>query len=137
MIEKFHPKPNQLMIALFDNDGAGWNSYNKILGLDNGKNTKTSCAQKKDDIWLAIIPALKGKKGNFNIEEYFHRNVLLKFVMSFRTLNDIVEKNGLKPKLAEMCRKNELPDNKFSKFSKLFDFLEDIKQAELEGKDII
>lgn len=57
--------------------------------------------------------------------------------MSFRTLNDIVEKNGLKPKLAEMCRKNELSDNKFSKFSKLFDFIEEIKQAELEGKEII
>lgn len=137
MIEKFHPKPNQLMIALFDNDRAGWSSFNSILGLCNEGKTKVSCAQKKDDIWLAIIPALKGKKGNFNIEDYFHRNVLLKFVMSFRTLNDIVEKNGLKPKLAEMCRKNELSDNKFSKFSKLFDFIEEIKQAELEGKEII
>lgn len=137
MIEKFHPKPNQLMIALFDNDRAGWSSFNSILGLCNEGKTKVSCAQKKDDIWLAIIPALKGKKGNFNIEDYFHRNVLLKFVMSFRTLNDIVEKNGLKPKLAEMCRKNELPDNKFSKFSKLFDFIEEIKHAELEGKEII
>ena len=91
------------MIALFDNDRAGWSSFNSILGLCNEGKTKVSCAQKKDDIWLAIIPALKGKKGNFNIEDYFHRNVLLKFVMSFRTLNDIVEKNGLKPKLAEMC----------------------------------
>lgn len=135
MIEKFHPKPGQMMIALFDNDGAGWKTFNNILGLKNDGNTKVSCAQKKDDIWLAIIPALERKKGNFNIEDYFHRNVLLKFVMSFRTLNEIVEKNGVKPKLAEMCRKNELPDNKFSKFSKLFDFLESIKKADSEGKD--
>lgn len=137
MIEKFHPKPNQMMIALFDNDAAGWKSFDSILGLNNGGNYKKYSAQKKNDIWLAIIPALKGKKGNFNIEDYFDRSVLLKFVMRFRTLNEIVEKNGLKPKLAEMCRKNELSYKKFCKFSILFDFLNDIKQAEKEGKDKI
>lgn len=134
MIEKFHPKPNQLMIALFDNDGAGWSSYNGILGLCNEGKTKVSCAQKKDDIWLAIIPALKGRKGNFNIEDYFPHKVFLKFVMSFQTLNEIVEKNSLKSKLANMCKRNELLDSSYSKFAVLFDFIKNIKQAESEGK---
>ena len=40
----------------------------------------------------------------------------------------------LKSKLAEMCNKNELADQKFSKFAKLFDFIEEIKQADSEGK---
>ena len=33
-----------------------------------------------------------------------------------------------------MCNKNKLADNKFSKFAKLFDFIEEIKQADAEGK---
>lgn len=55
-------------------------------------------------------------------------------MMSFKTLNEIVEKNSLKSKLAEMCNKNKLADNKFSKFAKLFDFIEEIKKADAEGK---
>ena len=33
-----------------------------------------------------------------------------------------------------MCNKNELADKKFSKFAKLFDFIEEIKKADAEGK---
>ena len=54
--------------------------------------------------------------------------------MSFKTLNEIVEKNSLKSKLAEMCNKNELADIKFSKFAKLFNFIEEIKQADFDSK---
>lgn len=137
MSKRFHPKPNQMMIALFDDDGAGWNALKDVFELKKEDKNKISRAQKKGDIWYALIPATKGKKGNFNIEDYFHRSVLLKFVMSFKSLNEIVEKNSLKSKLANMCKTNELPDNKFTKFSKLFDFLEEIKHAESEGKDKI
>lgn len=135
MSKKFHPKDNQMMIALFDNDGAGWNSIREVFGLDKNANKKTfGKAQKKEDIWYALIPVPKGRKGDINIEDYFHHSVLSKFVMSFKTLNDIVEKNSLKSKLADMCNNNELPDQKFSKFEKLFDFIEEIKQADSEGK---
>lgn len=135
MSEKFHPKENQMMIALFDNDGAGWKSIRDVFGLDNNANKRTfGKAQKKEDIWYALIPVPKGRKGDINIEDYFHHNVLSKFVMSFKTLNDIVEKNSLKSKLADMCNNNELADEKFSKFKKLFDFIEEIKQADSRGK---
>ena len=135
MSQKFHPKENQMMIALFDNDGAGWNSIREVFGLDKNANKRTfGKAQKKEDIWYALIPVPKGRKGDINIEDYFHHSVLSKLVMSFKTLNDIVEKNSLKPKLADMCNKNELPDEKYSKFEKLFDFIEEIKQADSRGK---
>lgn len=133
MSKKFHPKKNQMMIALFDNDGAGWKSIQEVF--DNKENKKQfGKARKKDDIWYALIPVPAGRKGDINIEDYFHHNVLSKFVMSFKTLNEIVEKNSLKSKLAEMCNKNELADKKFSKFAKLFDFIEEIKKADAEGK---
>lgn len=135
MSEKFHPKKNQMMIALFDNDGAGWKSIRNVFDLDKDANKKAfGKAQKKADIWYALIPVPAGRKGDINIEDYFHHNVLSKFVMSFKTLNEIVEKNSLKSKLAEMCNKNQLADNKFSKFAKLFDFIEEIKNADAEGK---
>lgn len=135
MSEKFHPKKNQMMIALFDNDGAGWKSIRDVFNLDKDANKKVfGKAQKKADIWYALIPVPAGRRGDINIEDYFHHNVLSKFVMSFKTLNEIVEKNSLKSKLAEMCNKNELADQKFSKFAKLFDFIEEIKQADFDSK---
>ena len=135
MSEKFHPKKNQMMIALFDNDGAGWKSIRDVFNLDKDANKKAfGKAQKKADIWYALIPVPTGRRGDINIEDYFHHNVLSKFVMSFKTLNEIVEKNSLKSKLAEMCNKNELADIKFSKFAKLFNFIEEIKQADFDSK---
>lgn len=135
MSEKFHPKKNQMMIALFDNDGAGWKSIRDVFNLDKDANKKAfGKAQKKADIWYALIPVPAGRRGDINIEDYFHHNVLSKFVMSFKTLNEIVEKNSLKSKLAEMCNKNELADIKFSKFAKLFNFIEEIKQADFDSK---
>lgn len=132
MSEKFHPKENQMMVALFDDDQAGWKSIRGVFGLDKKDFGK---AQKKNDIWYAIIPAKNRKlRGNFNIEDYFDHHVFLKFVMSFKSLNEIVEKNSLKQKLANMCKNNELPDKKYEKFAKLFDFIEEIRQADFEGK---
>ncbi len=136
MSEKFHPKENQMMIALFDDDQAGWNSIRGVFGLDKDSDKKVfGKAQKKNDIWYAFIPAKNKKlRGNFNIEDYFDHHVFLKFVMSFKSLNEVVEKNSLKSKLAKMCKNNELPDAKYEKFAKLFDFIEEIKRADAEGK---
>ena len=75
MSEKFHPKKNQMMIALFDNDGAGWKSIRNVFDLDKDANKKAfGKAQKKADIWYALIPIPAGRKGDINIEDYFHHN---------------------------------------------------------------
>ncbi len=133
MSEKFHPKENQMMIALFDDDSAGWKSICNILDLNKDEKRKFGRAQKKGDIWYALIPTANNE-GNFNIEDYFPRSVFLKFVMSFRLLNEIVEKGSLKSKLANMCKNNELSDDKFNDFAQLFSFLQEIKQADSNGK---
>ena len=68
MSEKFHPKKNQMMIALFDNDGAGWKSIRNVFDLDKDANKKAfGRAQKKADIWYALIPVPAGRKGDINI----------------------------------------------------------------------
>lgn len=136
MSEKFHPKENQMMIALFDDDQAGWNSIRVVFGLDKDYDKNDfGKAQKKNDIWYALIPAKNRKlRGNFNIEDYFDHHVFLRFIMSFKSLNEVVEKNSLKSKLANMCKNDELPDAKYNKFAILFEFIEEIKQADVEGK---
>lgn len=133
MSEKFHPKENQMMIALFDNDGAGWKAICNVLELKKEEKDKFGRAQKRGDIWYALIPTEKDE-GDFNIEDYFPRSVFLKFVMSFRLLNEIVEKGSLKSRLANMCKNNELADDKFDSFAQLFSLLMEIKQADSEGK---
>lgn len=133
MSQKFHPRPNQMMIALFDDDGAGWKAICEALGLDEKDRKKFGSAQKSGDIWYAFIPT-KRNKGNFNIEDYFDRSVFLKLVMSFKVLNDIAGKDALKHKLAELCTNNKINDNKFKKFAQLFKLLDEIIQAEADGK---
>ncbi len=133
MSEKFHPKENQMMIALFDDDGAGWKAICDVLKYKKDEKEKFGRAQKKGDIWYALIPT-ENDEGNFNIEDYFPHSVFLKFVMSFRLLNELVEKGSLKSRLAKMCKDNELTDEKYDDFAQLFSFLKEIKQADSEGK---
>lgn len=133
MSQKFHPKANQMMIALFDDDSAGWKSICGALDLEDSDRKNFGCAQKKDDIWYAFIPT-KRNKGNFNIEDYFDRSVFLKLVMSFKVLNEITEKKTFKQRLADLCTENKIADKKFEKFTQLFSFLKEIKQADSEGK---
>lgn len=139
MSEKFHPRQNQMMIALFDDDQAGWKTIRSIFNLDENADKQTfGLAQKKGDIWYALIPAKKKKlSGNFNIEDYFERNVFLKLIMGFKVLNDIKDKKTFKNMLANLCKENKLADKEYKPFGLLLDFLKQIKQAEAEGKNKI
>lgn len=138
MSEKFHPKQGQLLIALFDDDNAGWAAVKDVLNLENTNRNAFGKAQKKGDIWYAFIPAINDKsKGNFNIEDYFDRYVFLHFVMRFKNLNDVKDKNSLKKLLADGCKNNKIKPEKFNKFSLLFDLFREIKKADEDGKNTI
>lgn len=136
MSEKFHPKRGQIMIALFDDDKAGWNAIRSVFGLTEDYDKKTfGKAQKKGDIWYMLIPAKRDDmKGDFNIEDYFDREVFLSLVMQFRKLNEIKSKDNFKQLLANKCKNNQLKSEKYEKFHLLFDLMEEIKQAEQDGK---
>lgn len=135
MSGRFHPKQGQLLIALFDDDAAGWNAVKEALNLVNVDRKTFGKAQKKGDIWYVFIPAKRKElKGNFNIEDYFDRYVFLSFIMRFKKLNDIKDKSTFKQLLAKECENNSIKPEKYKKFSMLFDLLRDIKKADKEGK---
>ena len=135
MSDRFHPKKGQLLIALFDDDAAGWSAVRDALNLGNAERKTFGKAQKRGDIWYVLIPAKSKKlKGDFNIEDYFDRHVFLSLVMRFKKLNDIKDKSSFKQLLAKECKNNMIKPEKFVRFSLLFDLLREIKKAEKDGK---
>lgn len=85
--DKFSPKEGQKMIALFDNDKAGWEAINELFGGNGNSNWKPNDykrARKCGDIWIAPYPATSKKKvGNFNVEDYFPRRVFFEIYHGF------------------------------------------------------
>lgn len=136
----FHPKPGQRMICFFDNDAAGWKGINKVFEKTEGtayKPTTFGRAKKKDDIWVAPFPCAKGKASNFNIEDYFPRRIFLHYILSFRSLNDVIDKDKLKSKMATDCQNNQIKKEDFKNFKAVFDLIEEIKAADTAGSDHI
>lgn len=134
----FHPKPGQRMICFFDNDAAGWKGINKIFEKTEETAYKPATfgkAQKKDDIWVAPFPCAKGKASNFNIEDYFPRRIFLHYILSFRSLNDVIDKDKLKNKMATDCQNNQRKKEDFKNFKAVFDLVEEIKTADAAGLD--
>lgn len=134
----FHPKPGQRMICFFDNDAAGWKGINKIFEKTEETAYKPATfgkAQKKDDIWIAPFPCAKGKASNFNIEDYFPRRIFLHYILSFRSLNDVIDKDKLKNKMATDCQNDQRKKEDFKNFKAVFDLVEEIKTADAAGLD--
>lgn len=134
----FHPKPGQRMICFFDNDAAGWKGINKVFEKTEDtayKPTTFGKAKKKDDIWVAPFPCAKGKASNFNIEDYFPRRIFLHYILSFRSLNDVIDKDKLKAKMATDCQNDQRKKEDFKNFKAVFDLIEEIKVADAAGAD--
>ena len=75
---------------------------------------------------------------NFNIEDYFPRSVFLRYVMRFKSLTEIWTKDNLKKAIAEDCKKdNKMTDKQLEKFVLVFDRIQEIMDAEKEGKTSI
>ena len=137
---KFSPKPNQKMYCLLDNDMAGWKGINSIFQKSKPNLFDTDNfgkAKKKDGIWFAPFPRLTKKAVDFNIEDYFGRYVFLRYVMSFKNLNEIKDKDWLKREIAKDCKAGKLKDTDFKRFDVVFKLIEEIKAAELAGRDSI
>lgn len=137
---RFDPKPGQMMFALFDNDDAGWIGISSLWNRDKEHKFTSSefkRARKLDGMWIAPYPAPKKKVGNFNVEDYFPRRVFLKFVMSFKKLNDVVGKDALKKRMAEACKNSEISGKDYDKFGAVFQLIEDIKSADAAGLDVL
>lgn len=131
MTKKFTPKVGQHIIALFDSDQAGWSSINKIFERpDNAKYNSGNFNRfrKEGEIWIAIFPTRPYYRGgaNFNIEDYFSKSLLNKYVFStFKSLDTIVTKDNVKRALDRDC--NTFQDNEFKHFKTVFDLILEIK----------
>lgn len=137
---RFDPKPGQMMFALFDNDDAGWIGISSLWNRDKEHKFTSSefkRARKLDGMWIAPYPAPKKKVGNFNVEDYFPRRIFLKFVMSFKKLNDVVGKDALKKLMAEACKNSMISGKDYDKFKAVFQLIEDIKIADASGLDVL
>lgn len=139
--DRFAPKTGQQMFCFFDNDSAGWQTINKIFDTTEAtvlKPENYGRARKQGHIWLAPYPCARGKASNFNIEDYFPRRIFLRHVLSFRNLNEVMDKDALKKKMAEDCKpggKMKAPDYKH--FAVVFQLIEDIKAADMAGQIIL
>ena len=139
--DHFHPKPGQRMYCFFDNDTAGWKGINKIFEKTDEatayKSDTFGRARKKGDIWVAPFPCAKRRINNFNIEDYFPHRIFLHYIMAFRSLNDVVDKNKLKEKMGNDCRDGKMKPRDFKLFSSVFELIEAINAAEVAGVDYL
>lgn len=131
LTEKFTPKVGQHIIAFFDSDQSGWGALNKIFNRTSANaynNGNFNKYRKKGEIWISIYPTRLWYRGglNFNIEDYFSKNLLNQYVLSsFKGLDSIVTKNQVKRLLEQDC--NAFPDFEFKHFKSVFDLILEIK----------
>lgn len=138
--DHFHTKPGQHMFCFFDNDSAGWKGINKVF--ERTEETEYSPttfrkARKKGDIWVAPFPCAKGKASNFNIEDYFPRRIFLHYILSFRSLNEVVDKDKLKNKMAIDCKNSKRKKEDYKNFKVVFELIQAMKAAEVAGRDVV
>lgn len=131
MLGKFKPKDNQVIIALFDRDQAGVDGINKIFkrSKTNKFSQQSFTCRKKDDIWISFFPPRPHFRGsNFNVEDYFSKKLLNKYVFeNFKGLDSISSKDNVKRKLELECREGRIADGEFKFFRTLFDEILEIK----------
>lgn len=131
MTKKFKPKMGQHIIALFDSDQAGWTSINKIFErTDQNKfnSSNFNRYRKMGEIWIAMFPTRRFYRGgaNFNIEDYFSKKLLNRYVLNtFKGLDSIVTKDKVKRHLENDCI--DFADEDFKHFKSVFDLILEIK----------
>lgn len=126
LADKFKPKVGQKIIALFDSDETGWKCINSAFGEINKWNSNNFTYRKQNDIWVAVYPSRKYFRGtNFNIEDYFTKSLLNRYVNDFKSLHDIKTKDKIKQKMASEC--STFNNSEFRLFRTVFDLILQIK----------
>lgn len=137
--EKFIPKQDQTLIAFWDYDREGEKSMQEIFCTDITR-LNFGRARKKGYVWFAFYPRRGRKKEwskGFNVEDYFTKTTLGRYIHSFSSLNEIISKKSLKDLLKNDCIAGAFTHKQLRHFHLVFDLINEIRQAEREGKDII
>ena len=127
LVDKFRPKVGQTIIAFFDRDEKGWKCINAALGVDDVYNsTNFANYKKRNDIWIAAYPIRSHFRGtNFNIEDYFIKSVLHKYVNNYKSIHEMKTQKYVKDKLTLDC--TNFDPSEFRLFKKVFDLILEIK----------
>ena len=141
LLQRFNPKKNQMMICFFDSDKSGWIEINKIFSRE-GANAFSSInygkARKLGKIWFAPYPKPKSKRGTiFNIEDYFSRSIFLRYIMRFRSLDEIITKDSVKRSMERDCNSGKINGKHFEKFEFVFMLIDNIRTADKNGEVIV
>ncbi len=134
--QKFMPKPKQTLMAFWDYDNAGETSMQEIFG-NSFNRSNFGKARKKGYVWFAFYPRRNRSKEwakGFNVEDYFTKQTLSKYIRSFSSLNEIISKDSLKDLLKKDCIAGNFTHQQLRHFKLLFDLIQEIKQAEIDGK---
>lgn len=134
--DHFHPKAGQRMYCFFDSDKAGWEAISKIFDKEY-KPEDFGLARKRGSIWVATYPPNKRVKGGFNIEDYFTRRVFLRHVLKFRSLNEIMGKEGIKKSIAQETEEGKIKEKEFMRFAPIFMLIDDMRKADSAGEDVL
>lgn len=135
--EKFIPKQGQTLMAFWDYDRAGETSMQAIFG-DKLNRENFGKARKHGYVWFAFYPRRNRSKEwskGFNVEDYFTKTTLSKYIRSFSSLNEIISKDSLKDLLKKDCIAGNFSNKQLRHFKLLFDLIKNIKQAEEAGID--
>jgi hypothetical protein len=142
--QKFTPKDGQTVIALFDGDDAGVKSMNQVIPCTLGGKSKWDInnfgkARKNQHTWFSFYPPYARRKNikNFNVEDYFTCQLFRKYIFSFTSLDTIISKDNIKHRLDDDCKKGNINEKYYEKFSTLFDHIIAIKEAEKQGKSVM
>ena len=131
LADKFKPKNNQKVIALFDRDSAGWKAINDIFGETQNKWNSDNFGKYRRCKQLVIMPyptRSHFKGNNFNIEDYFSKALLKHYVLKdFEGLNSLISIKTFKKAIETNC--HDFEDKEFKYFKKLSDLILEVKDT--------
>ncbi len=121
-VDKFNPKSHQRIIALFDNDNAGWEGITAVFDDGNKYRRTNPHPPQKNDTFILVYPYRRYFRGgsDFNIEDYFPKYILNRYVLkNFKSLSTLSSKDTVKKLIAKEC--HSFDDSSFLYFSVLFE----------------
>lgn len=136
--DKFTPKQNQVLIAVWDYDNAGKSAQEELFKKEKNKGKPIKPknfgkARKLGNIWYTFYPKMKGIE-DFNVEDYFPRNCKMHYIMRGKSINNICTKETFKKELSKDCDEGNINDKHFKHFETVLSLFEEILQAEKDGQ---
>lgn len=136
MKDLFLPEDGQMVFAFVDNDNAGCSAIRDIFGIDekNFKKSEWGKAHKANGkVWCSFypIPEEKSNVSNFNVEDYIPAEKLKAIMLDAMSRLSVTQIN-LKSEVNNKI--NTFVGDDYIHFKAVFDLIQEIKQAEQDGK---